>query len=188
MRLLLAHGASHEPVNSEGKTPRELAEGKPAKLFRACVRLLGGDDEFLLADEAAAAGSPPGGAPSPAGDAAAAAAAVVPASELIARHGGSLQKAAVHGDVEAIRAILAANPSALDSTHGHGLWTALHEASDHGHLAAVLLLLDAGADIERTDAEGRTALCVASSSHSQPFTLTLPSPRFLSSVQGQQQR
>jgi ankyrin repeat protein len=72
--------------------------------------------------------------------------------------GLTLAEAAARGDVSRIRSALLAgadvNPTA-------GLWTPLMLATDGGHRAAMIVLLDAGADVNGTDARGWSPLHVA---------------------------
>src|SRR5262245_37823742 len=57
--------------------------------------------------------------------------------------------ACARGDVEALRALLARNPHLINASNSaapHGGWTGLHSAAQQGHLNAVRLLLERGAD------------------------------------------
>ncbi|MBI4473822.1 MAG: ankyrin repeat domain-containing protein, partial [Acidobacteria bacterium] len=58
-------------------------------------------------------------------------------------------EACAKGDVEGLRRLLANNTSlarATDADRPHKGWTALHTAAEHGHVGAVRLLLEHGAD------------------------------------------
>lgn len=75
-------------------------------------------------------------------------------------HGGggvSIQEAAGQGDLETLKALLAANKSALNSRDESGC-SALHFAADRGQAAVVQLLVEAGANLNAADADGQTAL------------------------------
>jgi ankyrin repeat protein/uncharacterized glyoxalase superfamily protein PhnB len=59
--------------------------------------------------------------------------------------------ACANGDDEALRALLAKDPTRVRTSMSHpqthyGGWTGLHEAAKHGHVSAVRLLLEHGAD------------------------------------------
>jgi ankyrin repeat protein len=69
----------------------------------------------------------------------------------------ALDRAAVAGDLEAIRAALGAGANPRTRT-GEGRRTALHAAADAGRADAVSLLLEAGAAVDARDGGGRTAL------------------------------
>ena len=71
--------------------------------------------------------------------------------------------ASIMGDIDALRALLAADGSLVDAStpDGHVLgagMTPLHLAAQGGHLDAMDLLLEAGADINAVDARGYTPL------------------------------
>lgn len=68
-------------------------------------------------------------------------------AELLVAHGRrpDVHEAAALGDVEALRRILDAEPGAMTAYSSDG-WTALHLAGFMGHLDAVRLLLERGAD------------------------------------------
>jgi ankyrin repeat protein len=72
-----------------------------------------------------------------------------------------LHELAGQGQTAALRALLdgspAATAAALDSRDESGC-TPLHFAADRGQLAALALLLDAGADTNARDADGQTPL------------------------------
>lgn len=56
-------------------------------------------------------------------------------------------RAAVEGASDVLQAMLIANPQLVRASTDKGQWTALHYAAQYGHLEAVRLLLDAGADV-----------------------------------------
>ena len=70
---------------------------------------------------------------------------------------GQLVLAARNGDEVRVGELLAegAPPNAQESKNGH---RPLHQAAEAGHTPIVALLLDAGADLEAQDGQGRTAL------------------------------
>ncbi len=68
--------------------------------------------------------------------------------------------AAYSGDVNELRDLIKAGLVAVN-TYNHNHFTALMEASCHGHLAAVILLLGKGADINACNRFGETALSLA---------------------------
>ena len=72
---------------------------------------------------------------------------------------GELQEAAGQGDVAKVRALLQANPNALNARDGGT--TALHEAARAGHLAVVQLLVEKGANLNAPDFSGLTPLKLA---------------------------
>ncbi len=69
--------------------------------------------------------------------------------------------AAYRGDINELRARLDAGVNVNTFNHNH--FTALIEASCHGHLAAVILLLVKGADVNACNRFGETALSLAAS-------------------------
>ncbi len=69
--------------------------------------------------------------------------------------------AAYRGDINELRARLDAGVNVNTFNHNHA--TALMEASCHGHLAAVLLLIGKGADVNACNRFGETALSLAAS-------------------------
>ena len=75
-----------------------------------------------------------------------------------------LMFAAHHGHIETVRTLLCMPEVGLDNPGEHGS-TALHDAACQGHPDVLQALLDAGADTEAKDAEGRSVLLVASSTH-----------------------
>lgn len=77
------------------------------------------------------------------------------------RQQGTLHALAVSGDVQGLESFLHAHPETrLDERDTYG-YTALHLASDRGHLAVVRLLLERGADPSLKDADELTALELA---------------------------
>ncbi|KAJ7630840.1 ankyrin repeat-containing domain protein [Roridomyces roridus] len=72
---------------------------------------------------------------------------------------GTLQGLAVSNDLEGLTVLLQKNPD-LNATDEYG-YTALHLASDRGHLAIVELLLKNGADRTIKDEDGLSALELA---------------------------
>ena len=71
-----------------------------------------------------------------------------------------LLTAASHGDVDVVRALLAAGVDPASTGDEGG--TALHRAARQGHVAVVRLLLEAGADVDAVDGYGNTPLWRAS--------------------------
>ena len=72
-----------------------------------------------------------------------------------------LARAIVLGDVEAARRFLRRNPARLDAPRPQGGSTPLAEASLHGRLEIVRLLLELGADVHARNNDGNTPLHVA---------------------------
>lgn len=72
----------------------------------------------------------------------------------------SLMKAAVHGDVRAVRETLGSTSANLDAVDAQGR-TALIIAARGGHEGVIRELLAAGADCEPVDSDGHTAATVA---------------------------
>jgi len=73
----------------------------------------------------------------------------------------SLRDAALAGQVESVRSLLAeAKPADLDAADGTG-WNALMYAVKGGHDEIVRMLLEAGARVDRRDDAGETALHIA---------------------------
>jgi ankyrin repeat protein len=67
--------------------------------------------------------------------------------------------ACAEGDVERMRQLIAEDPSLVrvaNTNEPHGGWTALHSAARRGHLDAVLLLLEHGADPNAREAGDNT--------------------------------
>ena len=71
-----------------------------------------------------------------------------------------LHQAAKRGDLEAIATILAAGDADIDGRDEDG-WTALHEASESGHVAVVEALLRAGAAVDPLCSFGSSPLHAA---------------------------
>ena len=69
--------------------------------------------------------------------------------------------AAYHGHIETVRTLLCMPEVGIDNPGACG-FTALHHAARQGHADVLQALLDAGADIEAKNVEGRSALLVAS--------------------------
>lgn len=93
---------------------------------------------------------------------------------------GPWMRAAVDGDVAALRAALRdgtsvddVTPEAADSLWFEGGRTALMAAAGNGHLAAVRVLLAAGATVDAVAANGHTALTEAASAGSLPIVKRL---------------
>ncbi|GJE85719.1 acyl-CoA-binding domain-containing protein [Phanerochaete sordida] len=77
------------------------------------------------------------------------------------RQQGTLHALAVSGDVQGIGSFLQSHPETqLNEKDAYG-YTALHLASDRGHLAVVKLLLERGADPRLQDADELTAVELA---------------------------
>ncbi len=72
---------------------------------------------------------------------------------------GELQDAAARGELERVRSLIQANPSAL-SARVDGT-TALHEATRGGHVEVVKLLVESGANINALNFSGLTPLKLA---------------------------
>jgi len=71
--------------------------------------------------------------------------------------------AALTGDLAALKAAIDADPEAVVVRHGPARLTLLMLASVRGHVEAVSLLLQAGADPNAVNANGETALMLAAS-------------------------
>ncbi len=90
---------------------------------------------------------------------------LVLAVSLCAAHAGEIHEAAREGDLEAVRAIVEADPTQLAEKDVRND-AAIHLASIGGHTELVRYLLDAGAPIDIGDNENTTALgCVAIHGH-----------------------
>eukprot|EP01135_Chromosphaera_perkinsii_P003434 Nk52_evm3s243 gene=Nk52_evmTU3s243 len=72
-----------------------------------------------------------------------------------------LHHAAATGNLQKLKISLKLLRSGVNSTAGSLAQTALHKSAKYGHIKCALYLLEAGADIEFRDAEGRTALAIA---------------------------
>jgi len=72
---------------------------------------------------------------------------------------GELQDAAARGDIEKVRALLKANPSAVNSREG--ATTPLHEATRGGHFEVVKLLVASGAEVNALNFSKLTPLRLA---------------------------
>jgi ankyrin repeat protein len=78
----------------------------------------------------------------------------------------SVFEAAKEGDLESLTSLLTANPEIINSVNaGDQGRTPLIYASKEGHEHIVRYLIQAGADINQTNANGWTALHVASANH-----------------------
>ena len=69
--------------------------------------------------------------------------------------------AAGKGDLEAVKALLAAGTVDLEARHSNTCITALMQAGEHGHAEVAGLLLAAGADVGAKGKNGDTALSLA---------------------------
>jgi ankyrin repeat protein len=85
--------------------------------------------------------------------------AVAVAASALAAFPGELQQAAASGDVAKVRALIQANPGAVNERAGST--TALHEATRGGHFEVVKLLVASGADVNATDFSKLTPLRLA---------------------------
>jgi len=72
---------------------------------------------------------------------------------------GELQDAAGRGEIEKVRSLVAANPTAINARVGGT--TALHEAVRSGRLEVVKLLVEKNANVNATDFSGLTPLKLA---------------------------
>ena len=74
--------------------------------------------------------------------------------------GGEIHTAAMRGDVEKVKVLLAADPALVSATDNSG-WTALHFAARNGHLDVAKLLLANKADVNAKAGIGMTPLEVS---------------------------
>ena len=75
--------------------------------------------------------------------------------------GGPIHQAAMAGDIEKVKAILAANPEAIETKGGDTSQTPLHYAVWFGNTALAEFLLTQKADVSSKDAWGMTPLHTA---------------------------
>ncbi|MGL4463239.1 MAG: ankyrin repeat domain-containing protein [Planctomycetia bacterium] len=71
-----------------------------------------------------------------------------------------IHEAAIFGDYDRVRAILAADPKAIHARDKYG-FTALHGVAGEDHPEMIRLLADAGADVNAGDDRGHTPLHLA---------------------------
>lgn len=80
----------------------------------------------------------------------------------------ALHRAAAGGSVPVLRELLGRGKSPVNASDVDGM-TALHHAVSEGHGDAALLLLTSGAEFDRKDGEGRTALECAPDAKTRRF-------------------
>ncbi len=90
---------------------------------------------------------------------------------VVALRAGEIQDAAATGDLERVRALVSAAPTAVN-TRDRGT-TALHEAARAGHLVIVKFLIENGAALNATDISGATPLRLAIGYHRADVALFL---------------
>jgi 26S proteasome non-ATPase regulatory subunit 10 len=72
----------------------------------------------------------------------------------------ALHRAAAVGSIPILKILLEAGKSPIDATDIDSL-TALHHAISEGHGDAAILLMKAGADLEKRDSDGNLAIDLA---------------------------
>ncbi len=70
----------------------------------------------------------------------------------------TIHDAATRGDLQAVKAAVAADPTVADAEKPPNKKTALHYAAQNGHADVVAFLLDRGADVNRPNIAGETPL------------------------------
>ena len=70
----------------------------------------------------------------------------------------AIHDAATKGDLQAVKAAIAADPAVVDAEKPPNKKTALHYAAQNGHADVVAFLLDKGADVNRPNIAGETPL------------------------------
>jgi ankyrin repeat protein/L-ascorbate metabolism protein UlaG (beta-lactamase superfamily) len=70
----------------------------------------------------------------------------------------TIHDAATKGDLQAVKAAIAADPAVVDAEKPPNKKTALHYAAQNGHADVVAFLLDKGADVNRPNIAGETPL------------------------------
>ena len=70
----------------------------------------------------------------------------------------AIHDAATKGDLQAVKAAIAADPTVVDAEKPPNKKTALHYAAQNGHADVVAFLLDNGADVNRPNIAGETPL------------------------------
>ena len=70
----------------------------------------------------------------------------------------TIHDAATKGDLQTVKAAIAADPTVVDAEKPPNKKTALHYAAQNGHADVVAFLLDKGADVNRPNIAGETPL------------------------------
>jgi len=73
----------------------------------------------------------------------------------------TIHDACEEGNLEAVKTLIESSPSEIWKTDEICYFSGLHVAANHGHIAVVKFLLDAGADINRKSKSGETPLHLA---------------------------